>query len=198
VTKRRTILTVILGVLALGAAVRADMMPVGPSPGEYGRAAAESVATAVPEAEPLVAFTGGGIADFPVLPVASGPAADEDAGQVRATKNVPILTDGQTSFSLCLYALLGLGLCRSVPLVKKVSLGYIPQWYHDGGPVQVGHSFAISPDCLCAGPVCFVQPEGPAEDPIPRYHFPDVVSRWRDSQFTPMVRASRAPPSSSR
>ena len=144
----------------------------------------------------MASFDAGGIAAFPALPVRPVPAVHGDAGQIRETRNVPILTDGQNSFSLCLYALLGLGLCKSVPLVRKVSFGYIPQWYHDGGPVQVGHSFAISPDCLCSAPVCFVQPDGPAENPIPRYDFPTVVSRWRNSQLTPAVFASRAPPSS--
>jgi hypothetical protein len=182
--------------LALGAAVQADMMPVSPS--GVGRCALPPtlVTVAVPGENPLVSFGVGSIAEFPTLPVRPAPAAHGHAGQVGRTQDVPILTDGQNSFSLCLYALLGLGLCKSVPLVKKVSFGCIPQWYHDGGPVQVGHSFVISPDCLGPAPVCFVQPDSPAENPISRYRFPDVVSRWRDSQFTPAALASRGPPSS--
>jgi hypothetical protein len=188
---------VLLGVAAIGATAQADMMPVSASDVGCRPLPPVPVAVAEPGVNPLASFDGGSIDGFPALPIGPGPAANGDAGQVREAQDVPVLTDGQNSFSLCLYALLGLGLCKSVPLVRKVSFGYIPQWYHDGGPVQVGHSFAISPDCLCPAPACFVQPDGPAENLIPRYHFSAVVSRWRDSQFTPAVLASRAPPSSS-
>lgn len=116
-------------------------------------------------------------------------AADEDAAPVQ------IATDGQNSLHLCLYALLSMGLCRSVPYVKKVSLGIVPQWYHDGGPFQIGHSSAISPDCLDAAPIyCFIQPDDRADDLTPRYRPGAIVSCWRTSQFTPSVLASRGPP----
>lgn len=196
VSKRRTILVVILGVQAFGAIVRADMMPVSPSGAGYGGPLQSPAAVATPGESVFVSLDGGNIPDFPSLPIPSLPAANDGVEQTCATEAAPILTDGQDSFGLCLYALLGLGLCRSLPLVKKVSFGYIPQWYHDGGPAQVGHSFAISPDCLWSDPVCFVQPDCPAENPIPRYHFPTAVSRRRSSQFTPALRASRAPPRS--
>ena len=195
-SKRSLIFAAVLGVLALGGAVRADMMPVSSSDAGSPQPLSARLATEQPGLNPFTSLNSAGIADLGLPPAPSLPRTESEAGQVCDTQPVPIVTDGQDSFSLCLYALLGLGLCKSAPLVKKFSFGYVPQWYHDGGPVQVGHSFAISPDCLCSAPACFVQPEGPAENPIPRHHFSAVVSRWRNSQFTPAVLASRGPPSS--
>ncbi len=122
------------------------------------------------------------------------PDADtEQAGDIQA---IPITADGQDSLSLCLYALLGLGLGRSAPFVKKLHIGCIPDWYHSGGPFQIGHSQVMEPDCLCHAPVyCFIQPDNAAGSPLPRYRCEAIVCLWRTSQYTPAVLASRAPPS---
>jgi len=193
--RRRAIPAVVLGVLALGATVRADMMPLSPSDAGYQQPLRAWAAADQPGMNPSGPFDCPGITDLSLPPVTSLPRAGSDIGETCERQPVQILTEGQDSFSLCLCALLSLGVCKSVPLVKKFSFGYIPQWYHDGGPAQVGHSLAISPDCLCSAPVCcFVQPDRIAENPIPRYHFPTVVALWRNSQFTPAALASRAPP----
>ncbi len=116
----------------------------------------------------------------------------EPSGEAQPVR---ILSDEQSSLGLCLYALLGLGLCRSVPYVKKFSVGVIPQWYHDGGPFQVGHSHAISHDCLGFASVhCFVQPDTRPEMPILQYRREAIVALWRKAQFVPTILASRAPP----
>jgi len=100
-----------------------------------------------------------------------------------------------SSLSLCLYALMGLGLCSSAHWVKKHSLGFIPEWYHNGGPFQIGHSLAVTPDNLSLTPArCFIQPVLVAEDLIPIYRSMTVRSLWRESQFTPAVIESRGPP----
>lgn len=113
----------------------------------------------------------------------------------QGSEDVCIRADRQDSLGLCLYTLLGLGLCRSLPLVKKVSFGYIPQWYHDGGPVQIGHSHAVSPDCLCRVMVSsLVQPHCGAGQISPSYRQEMILVLWRRSQFTRFVLASRAPP----
>jgi hypothetical protein len=137
-----------------------------------------------------------GVADLGILPggFLSEPAGIE-AGQASETRPAQILTDRQNSLTLCLYALLGLGLCRSAPFVKKLHLGCIPDWYHSGGPSQIGHSFAISPDCLTAAPVvCFIQPAGETEDVAPAYFSGAIAALLRKSQFTPTALASRGPP----
>jgi hypothetical protein len=59
----------------------------------------------------------------------------------------------------------GRGLCRSTPLVKRLHFGGIPEWYQHGGPSQVGHHFAIAPDCLTSTRVfCFIQADGTVAD----------------------------------
>ena len=82
------------------------------------------------------------------------------------------LSDGTNSLSLCLSALIGFGVISSVRHIKSINLGFIPDWYHDGGPDQIGHSFAIAPDCICnMQNLCFVQPDN-IEDYslLPQYH----------------------------
>jgi hypothetical protein len=116
--------------------------------------------------------------------------------QERASSTQPqIISDRQSSLSLCISAIIGLGLCSSAHCVRKLSFGFIPEWYHNGGPFQIGHSFAVCPDSVCPAPVCcLVQPAVTAEDFLPQYHLGTVVSLWRKSQFTPDVIASRGPP----
>lgn len=119
-------------------------------------------------------------------------------GQVSQPEPMYLLRDGQSSFVLCLYSLLGLGLCKSTSRMKRLFLGTIPEWYHTGGPFQIGHSHAIATDCSCASAPAFVQPNHRAESPASRYaHGVLVFALWRASQYAPAVLASRAPPGSS-
>ncbi|MCP4609780.1 MAG: hypothetical protein GY845_13820 [Planctomycetes bacterium] len=104
-------------------------------------------------------------------------------------------TNGPGSLNLCLSALIGLGLCSSAHFVKKLSFSFVPEWYHNGGPFQIGHSHAVTPESLCSSPVyCFVQPVCTVEDSFTQFSLRIVVSIWRKSQFTPAVIASRGPP----
>jgi hypothetical protein len=124
--------------------------------------------------------------------------ADTDVEQTSEIQNIRSFTDGQGSFALCLYALIGLGLCRSAPWIKKLSFEFIPEWYHDGGSFQIGHSYAVTPETLYPTPAyCFVQPACMVEPLIPRHSLRTIVSLWRKSQFTPDVIASRGPPNMS-
>lgn len=108
-----------------------------------------------------------------------------------------LLGPGRSSLHLCLCALMGLGVCKSAPWMKRLSFGYIPEWYHDGGPHQIGHSLAIPPESLCPVPICcFVQPDDRAEEFIIKHSLRTIVSAWRKSQFTPCILASRGPPPS--
>jgi len=122
------------------------------------------------------------------------PQARADMAPASETQPLLILTDGAGSFSLCLYALLGLGLCGSGQWLKKMSLGCIPEWYHDGGPYQIGHSHAIGPESICYESACFIQPEYIAENISPQYYKGTIASLLRKSLFTPNVLASRGPP----
>ncbi len=197
-TKRRNIIPVLIGALAGCAISHAGMMPVSPADAADGwRSPQADILTGLRPASPSAPFANFVvISDLESWLVGFLPQPNLEAGQTSETKPAQILTDRQNSLALCLYALLGLGLCRSAPFVKKLHVSCIPEWYHSGGPSQVGHSHAISPDCLCPAPVyCFVQADGATEDPTPQYRQKAIVSLWRKSQFTPAALASRAPPS---
>ncbi len=102
---------------------------------------------------------------------------------------------GQSSLSLCLSALVSLGLYTSIHSLKKLSFGITPEWYHHDGPVQIGHSIAVYPDSVCPNPVCcFVQPVQTVTDIAHQDHFGAVVSLWRPLQYTPDLLAARGPP----
>lgn len=191
----RDILAAVFAMTVVVAPLYADMMPLSLSDGGCRQSARSPKPTDLLNTDGSALPDRPGIAGLGVLPVGALPGPGGHVEQACETQAPPILSDGQNSFSLCLYALLGLGLCRSAPWVKKLHFGAIPEWYHDGGPSQIGHSLAISPDCLCSAPVyCFVQPEDVAEDLSPQYDRGVISPLLRESLFTPTVLASRAPP----
>jgi hypothetical protein len=192
IVRGRIVVTVLT--MGLAATVRADMMPVcssdiGPRSAMYACSQADRLYANSPSPCGIPS-----VADLGIWPITCLPDAQSNLGPPAGTKPVPILTDAQNSFSLCLYALLGLGLCRLAPLVKKLSFGYILDWYHHGAPFQVGHSHAIGPDLCFAAVVCFIQPDCTVEDCLPQYYRGTVTSLLRKSQFTPTTLASRGPP----
>jgi hypothetical protein len=197
VGRRKTII-VLIGGLALCGTLRADMVPLA----SVDTVSLQSSPACLPtdlqvtsSSSSSIAFTG--LTDLGPLPLGFLPEPTVEGHETCATQPAQILADRQNSLSLCLYALLGLGLCRSAPFVKKLHFGYLPDWYHSGGPCQIGHSFAITPDCLCSVPVCcFLQPDGLSvtKDILPQFHRGTVISLWWKSQFTPAVLASRGPP----
>jgi len=116
-------------------------------------------------------------------------------GQTPEIQQLKCLTDGTNSLELCLSALISLGLCCSAHWVKRLSLGFVPEWYHEGGPFQIGHSQVLLPGIICPEPaICFNQPSCTGNNYLPQYFFKTVISIWRKSQFTPAVIASRGPP----
>lgn len=105
-----------------------------------------------------------------------------------------VLTDSRGSLDLCLYTLISLGLFRSGHRVRRSSLGFVPEWYHSGGPHQSGRSHALGPDAVCHAVVCFVQGDAAADRWILHSGRRGVPSRRCISQFVPAVLACRAPP----
>jgi len=197
--KGKGTILVLFVVLVCTASVYADMMPVPIVSSERG----QSQCIACDQSGPLYAdFSGpfiySSVADLGIWPVELLPEPTADTGQTPEMQNLLSFTDGPGSFALCLYALMGLGLFKSAPWVKKLSFEFIPEWYHDGGPFQIGHSHAITPETLYPVQVCsFIQPACMVESHIPQYSQRTIVSLWRKSQFTPDVIASRGPPNMS-
>jgi hypothetical protein len=116
-------------------------------------------------------------------------------GQTSKAPRTMELTGGPDSSGICLYALMSLGLCSAPHWIKKLHFGHVPEWYHEGGPFQIGHSRAATPESLCSLKVCLLAPpQDRAENSLVRYCLRTSLSLWRKSQFTPTVRASRGPP----
>lgn len=138
------------------------------------------------------------VADLALGPVNFLPEFADDISQSPEVQRRQALTDGPSSLSLCLSALVGLGLCSSAHCTRRFSFGVIPEWYHNGGPFQIAHSHAVMPDSLSPEPVhCFIQPVWPVEYITLQYRLRVTVSEWRESQFAPAVITSRGPPSMS-
>jgi hypothetical protein len=195
--ERRSIIPVFALALVFAATVRADMAPVCRSDAECRQAPCIGDRTCPqPANSPEACASLTGSVDLGLLPIGFLPDGEMDAGQTCEAQPVPLLTEGQGSLSLCLYGLISFGVFCSASSIRKLSFGQIPDWYHTGGPSQIGHSYAITPDCLCATPVyCFIQPDGTARDCQPQYFGGMITSLWRKSQFTPTTLASRGPPS---
>jgi len=125
------------------------------------------------------------------LTVASLSRTGAEAGQAQPPH---LLVENQSGLGLFLYALMGIGLYRSAPWVKKSSFGLIPDWYHNSGPAQIGHSHVIGPDLCFAPAYGFIQPDSGVKNPMPQHDREIVVSLWWKSQFAPAALASRGPP----
>jgi hypothetical protein len=191
---KKTITTAMVA-LAVASVVHAGMVPVSPLDGglRQSLSVCEGRARQHCGSNGPAAFFG--TVGLDSLPVGFLLQTTAETGQRGETKSTPILTDGQNSLSLCLYALLGLGLCRAAPFVKKSYVGGMPEWYYTGKPYRIGHSIAVAPDCfISALAACFIQPAFPAEDSLVGYCRGIVVSLWRKSQFAQPVLTSRGPP----
>jgi len=145
-----------------------------------------------PVSDPLFGST---FATAPGVPDKSWLRPMAVAGPTHDAQPIHVLTEGHYEFHLCLWALLGFGLCESAPWMKRLSVGVIPEWYHGGGPFQIGHSSAIPPDCLISVPVfCFVQPDCTGEHSSPRHTGQSFIAPWPISKCALAVDAPRGPP----
>ena len=192
---KRTIL-ILFVVLLCTASVYADMMPVPNTSAEQGKSPYIPRSRAdLHYADSSSLFIHPSTSNLGLGPVELLPATTADTGQTPEMQNIRSLTEGPGSLALCIYALIGLGLCQAAPWVKKISFEFLPEWYHDGGPFQIGHSLAVTPENLYPMPACcFVQPASMVESHITQFSRRIIVSLWRKSQFTPDVIASRGPP----
>ncbi len=184
---------------SLCAAVRADMVSLSPGDTVCVLAQQSHLMTDSPSADspgPRGGFPA--IADFGLVPIGPLPQRDVETGQAGETKPPQIVTDEQNSVSLCLYALLGLGLCRSAPWVKRLHFSCLPDWYHSNGPYQIGHGYAIAPDCRRSVLMpCFVPSGHKLEDISPRCFPGTIVSFLRRPEVVCWELGSRGPPDTS-
>ncbi len=118
--------------------------------------------------------------------------ADE---QTTETQSIAFVPEGASSFALCIYGLMGFAVFRCAPWITRGFLGAIPAWYHDGGPYQIGHGYAVLPGSLaCLHAFCFVQPECMVQEPSLQFDQGARRALLRKSDFTPEIIAPRGPP----
>lgn len=121
------------------------------------------------------------------------PAVDFSAPLTPARRKAIALPPGPSSITLFFMAFGSLGVWHVGRSARNGNLhfGHMPDWYHTGGPLQVGHAAAIDPQ---------FQPQvlSPLEAPI---NGPTLVYQlWRDvplhcePQFCPTLTAPRGPP----
>ena len=192
--RRRVLLSSLVALVAAGT-LYGDMMPVGRL--EVG---AETAAYHGFQAESHNGRDATGFdSDFYLFDLGGGwqrawPELKTSVAEASGPEHYLGLTEGSTSFDLCLYGLMSLGLCRVGGRLRRSSFGFVPDWYHNGGPFQIGHCHRISVDCVCSAPVCVFQPDDRDNEKTPQRRPGTVIARWRCSQFTPSILASRAPP----
>jgi hypothetical protein len=188
------LLLVVCSVLSVGTlAARADLV------GATSHAPPQRTGQASASADP-VSLHGGGLAALPAqrlltpLSLADpiGVAAESVEPEPQQLTALPPAPD---SAVLALSGLLSLGAIQLGRNVRKLHLGTLPEWYHDGA-TQVGHSTPLDLDLgftHAALPVCaFAQPA----DPIGPVRF---GAQWLDAarcapQFQPTPECPRAPP----
>lgn len=195
--ERRKTTWVLIVLLATGSHAFADMMPVSGLDGtDQSRAPLAVSSTCARMAFPCPAT-----ADVDPVYLNAGsrwflPPLSEEAPSGSVSLAPKPLADGQGNLGLCLYALVGLGLFHSVPLAKKFRFSHVPDWYHSGGPAQIGHSLLMAPDCLSPAPLCgFIQPDDTEVDRLPQYFRGTLLSLLQRSRYTPTPLPSRGPPS---
>ncbi|MCH7702618.1 MAG: hypothetical protein IID37_13120 [Planctomycetes bacterium] len=110
----------------------------------------------------------------------------ETAATVRDLPAVP------GSAQLFLSAMLSVGAWHFVRSAKHFHLADIPEWYHPGGPTQVGHVVPFDLD-FSALPVCFFE-QPVAERPALGRHLRESISRMLSQQYFLTNADPRAPP----
>ncbi len=197
INRRKLLITVGLGLLVT-TGVYADMTPVSQSDAKCVQPLSARRLAELQYTNLSSPYNSPSVTELDLWSVEFFPEAKADVSQTAEIQHLQILTNGQGSLNLCLSALIGLGLCSSAHWVKRLSFGFVPEWYHNGGPFQIGHSYAVTPEPLCSEPVCcFIQPVCIVEDSFTQYPLGTVASLWRKSQFTPTILVPRGPPNMS-
>ena len=105
------------------------------------------------------------------------------------------LPPAPSSMALVLSALATLGAYQGVRSVKRLHLNFAPDWYHTGGPTQVGHATPF--DLEFGGALPVSEFDKPVTRPAFAYRIPrEPRSRLR-SQFFLLTESPRGPPNRS-
>ncbi|MCP4248338.1 MAG: hypothetical protein GY778_14925 [bacterium] len=129
----------------------------------------------------------GGLA-MPLGPTPAGGAHSSPDEEVRELPALP------GSARLFLSAMLSVGGWHLVRSARHIHLGAMPEWYHTGGPDQIGHAVPFDLDFSASPLCCFVQPAG--ERPY-LYHVRRELRPCRAAQSPLIIAAPRGPPGTS-
>ena len=119
------------------------------------------------------------------------------AGQQVSGSEIRQVPPPPSSAALALCALATLGAYQGGRSLRRVHfVGGVPEWYHYGGPAQVGHATPLDLEFnLSAMPICrFEAPAaGGSEQPSPQWLRPDPRVRLH-SQYSLLIADPRGPP----
>ena len=189
-------------VLLLVGSARADLSPVGALPPSSHSPAASCVPSADELSSGKTVDTGRPNADavdfyWPSSPLTAAPPAPAGSTPAGAVRELPPLPG---SAQLFLSAMLSMGAWQAFRSTRNWHWAALPDWYHSGGPIQIGHAvpfdlnFNAPP--LCAFDSAGEQGGGDRESPPWRAHRDDRP-RCR-AQATLLQAAPRGPPVSLR
>jgi|GEM_PF-1657692 len=192
------IILVATGLLMPAGVARADMMPLDALHSTVVWASCDSIEEVEEPTEPtnpanLYSFPS--IFDWDLHGVFR-PVIRIDVSEPPQSQPVHLLAEKEGSLTLCLYAMMSLGLIDSVPWTRKWVVRTLPRWYSSGCPGVHRPCLAISVMLRHPEPTAHWDPppEQPEDQPTQeRYELSHLL--WRPSQCTPAVVAPRGPPS---
>ena len=120
-----------------------------------------------------------------------GDLSDDSADSKQQRSDVRVLSGGPSSVTLFFSALGGLGVWHLGRSTRKFRLAFAPGWYHSGGPIQVGHVTAISPDLTAPATISICDL---LADQSIRLLLRRAVPLCFRSQCIPALATPRAPP----
>jgi len=117
------------------------------------------------------------------LPVAAAPDAD----------GFQELPPAPSSLALVLSALASLGAYQGARSLKRLHLSFTPDWYHTGGPLQVGHATPLQLEFDHAAlAICTF--DEPVARPAFAYRIPREHRSRLQPQFLLVIESPRGPP----
>ncbi len=124
------------------------------------------------------------------------PAGPGRTGGVRLpprgmVRELPPLPGSATLF---LSAVLSMGGWHLVRSARHFHWAALPDWYHAGGPLQIGHAPPLDLHCHALPPCCFERPCGEREPHVLVRRVPIARRPRRNSQTSPDLVGPRAPP----
>ncbi|HSW01760.1 MAG TPA: hypothetical protein VLI39_16445 [Sedimentisphaerales bacterium] len=194
------IILVATGLLMPAGVARADMMPLDALHGTVVWAYSDSIEEVEEPTEPtnpanLYSFPS--IFDWDLHGVFR-PVIRIDVSEPPESPQVLILGEKEGSFTLCLYAIMSLGLIDPVPWTRKWVVRTLPRWYWNGCPGVYRPCLAISVMLRHPEPTAHWDPPPEQPQDAQTCRQPETtVPLWRKSQFTLPVLAARGPPQTS-